>query len=103
MGVQTELREAVENDRDDVIRAMAAYKVIPVENEAQRVETASLLGGGGGDAPDFALEQQLDGASKIQDRHTRKLVMEAIGVETAEDRDAAEKEIRDHPDWGSKA
>jgi hypothetical protein len=101
MAIATELRQALDESRDELVRVMASYKVVPVESEAEQ-ETATGLLGGGGETHDFNLEQWGDIDTKLADRQTRKLIVEKLGVDTAEDCQAVQDEIENHEDWGAQ-
>ncbi|MDG5777521.1 hypothetical protein VB773_13365 [Haloarculaceae archaeon H-GB2-1] len=105
MGLHGELRDAVENGRDEVVQVLASYKAVPVEVEDSGVETADLLGGGS-DTPDFELEKRGVEESEddhLVDRQTRKLVVEALGVDSSEECEQVVEELERHDDWGAKA
>jgi len=101
MAIATELKQALDENRDELVRVMAAYKVIPVESEAEQ-ETATGLLSGGGETHDFNLEQWGDIDTKLADRQSRKLIVEQLGVNTAEDCAAVQEEIQNHEAWGSR-
>jgi hypothetical protein len=103
MGLHSELRDAVENERDDVVRVLASYQAVPVEVDDSEVETANLLGGGS-ETPDFELEKRGVEESEddhLVDRQTRKLVVEALGVDSAESCADVQDELENHEDWGA--
>lgn len=99
MGLHSDVREAVNESRDELIGVLASYNTIPVEDE--EVETANLLGGD--TAPDFEFERQ-DGAADEEhtlDRQTRKLAVEKLGIDSLDDCEAVQDEIRNHADYSA--
>ncbi|PSP83042.1 hypothetical protein BRC83_08385 [Halobacteriales archaeon QS_1_68_17] len=102
MGLQSELRDAMDEGYDEVVAVLARHKVVPVEAEAEKVETASLLGGGK-EITDFELEERGEDRTMgdVVDRQTRKLTVEALGIETVEDCGKVQDEITSHEEWGT--
>lgn len=105
MGVHSELRDAIENSRADVIATLAKHKVLPVEvDETSGQETANLLGSSR--KPEFQFEHYDEDAGEddhVLDRQTRKLALDKIGVETVDDCEDVIEEIKNHDDWGKAA
>lgn len=104
MGLHTELRDAVDEGHSAVVQVLAEYEALPVEVEDTAVETANLLGGGS--TPDFEFERQ-EGVEADEghtlDRQTRKLAVEALGIDSVDACEEVQEEIRNHEAWGSKA
>lgn len=101
MGVQQDLMDAVEEGRDEVVRVLAAYRVLP-ETVAVETSGSNLLGGSR--TPDFAFERQSESESEhVADRQTRARIVDALGLQSEDDCDAVRDEIRSHDAWGERA
>lgn len=101
MGLHSELRDALEEDRSEIVRVLAEHRVLPEQvDEDEGVETASLLGGGK-EVLDFQLVPDEGTAEDHNvDRQTRKLVVEDLGIDSAENCESVQEEIRSHENWG---
>lgn len=97
MAIQHELTDALEQGRDEVVRVMAAHRVVPVVIET---ESSSLLGKS--KAPQFSFERQTeDETTKVADRQTRMRVVDALGMTSEEDCESVATEIQSHDEWGN--
>lgn len=96
MVVQNELREAMETGRDELIEVLAQYQAVPRVDED--VEVSSLLGGRKN--TEFKLAEP--GDVETTDRQTRQEVLEALGINDAEDLPPVQEEIKSHEAWGEK-
>jgi len=97
MVVQSELREAMEAGREDLIEVLAQYRAVPRVDED--VEVSGLLGGRTN--TEFKLAEPGDVEST--DRQTRQEVLEVLGVSAAEDLPPVQEAIETHDAWGEKA
>ena len=97
---QSELRDAIEAGRDDTIRVLAGFKVVPVEDE--EAQTSDLLGGR--KKPAFKLEDRSDEATpgETVDRQTRQDVLDLLGIVERDDLPPVQEEIESHDAWGEK-
>lgn len=99
MGIQEELKDALDEGRDDVVRVLAEHRILP---EVAEYETSDLLGGS--TTPDFSFErQQESGSEHVADRQTRRLVVDALGMTSEDDCEGVKDEIRNHDSWGARA
>lgn len=99
MGIQEDLKDAIEQGRDDVVRVLAEYRVLPVTTD---YETSDLLGGS--KTPDFSFERQYESETEhVADRQTRRLVVDALGMTSEEECADAQEEIQNHDQWGAQA
>jgi hypothetical protein len=96
MGIQEELKDAIEQGRDEVVGVLADHQVLPVVVEA--AQSSDLLGGS--KTPDFEFERRAgDGSEHVADRQTRRLVVDTLGLTSEADCDAVRDEIRGHDRW----
>jgi len=99
MGIQPDLRDAIEEGRDEVVRVLAEYRVVPVVAE---YESSNLLGGS--QTPDFTFERQYESETEhVADRQTRQLAVDTLELRSEEECEDVEAEIRNHDSWGAKA
>ncbi len=99
MGIQEDLKDAIEQGRDDVVGVLAEHRVLPVTTD---YETSDLLGGS--KTPDFAFERHQESETEhVADRQTRRLVVDTLGMTSEEECDDVRAEIRDHDRWGERA
>jgi hypothetical protein len=102
MGIRADLKDAVEQGRDDVVGVLAAYRVLPAVVEAPDGGGSNLLGGS--KTPDFSFERQFESErERVADRQTRARVVDALGLASEDDCEAVREEIRAHDDWGANA
>lgn len=92
MALQEDIKAALEEGRDDVIRVLAEYRMLP-----EVVGSGSGLLGGSS-SPTFGLDPQEEGQSSI-DRQTTVQVVDALGMDSEDDCEAVREEIRNHPAW----
>ncbi len=99
MGIQEDLKDAIEAGRDDVVRVLAEHRVLPVTVE---YETSDLLGGS--KTPDFEFQRQEESETEhVADRQTRRLVVDSLGMTSEEECEDVQAEIEAHDSWGAKA
>lgn len=99
MAVQTDLKDAVEGGRDDVVRVLAEYGVVPVVVE--NTGGTDLLGKT--KAPDFNFERQHEsGSERVADRQTRVRVIDALGLASEEECTDVREEIESHEAWQAR-
>lgn len=92
MGLQADLKEALDDDREDLIRVLAAHGVRPAVVDR---EGSNLLGDD--PSPTFRLDAE-DGTSVV-DRQTTVRVVDALGLETEADNEAVREDIAEHSAW----
>lgn len=98
MGIQEELKDALEEGREEVVRVLAEHRVLPVVAE---YETSDLLGGS--TTPDFSFERQHEsGSEHVADRQTRRLIIDALGMTSEDECEDVQDEIRTHDSWGAR-
>jgi hypothetical protein len=98
MGIQEELKNAIEAGRDEVVGVLADHRVLPVVVED--AQSSDLLGGS--KTPDFEFERRAgdeDKGEHVADRQTRRLVVDTLGLTSADDCESVRDEIRDHDRW----
>lgn len=95
MGVQADVKAAIEGGRDDLIRVLAEHRLLPAAVERSGEAGSSLLGKR--KAPTVRLER--DGEAGVVDRQTTVRVVDALGLDSASACEQVEAEIRDHPAW----
>jgi hypothetical protein len=96
MGLQEELKDAIEQGREEVVRVLADHRVVPVVVEDSG--SSDLLGGS--KTPAFSFERREgSGAERVADRQTRRLVVDTLGLESAADCEDTRSEIRNHEGW----
>lgn len=96
MPIQQDLKDAVDQGRDDVVGVLAAYQVLPVAVESSG---STLLGKS--KTPDFTFERETEGESQqVADRQTRVRVVDALGLRSEADCEQVREEIQDHDGWG---
>lgn len=99
MPIQEDLKAAIEEGRDEVVRVLAEHRVVPVTVE---YETSDLLGGS--KTPDFEFQRQYESESEhVADRQTRRLVVDTLGMTSEEECEDVQEEIKAHDNWGAKA
>lgn len=94
MGIQADLKDALDGDRDDLIRTLAEHRVTPdvVEGSTE----SGLLDRE--PKPSFRLDAHSDETGSV-DRQTTALVADALGLESEADCDAVCQEIESHSAW----
>ena len=96
MGLKQNLVDAMEQNRDEVVRVLAEHQVLPVVVERK---SSNLLGGS--QTPDFSFERATDdGHDSLTDRQTRTMVVDTLQLRTADECEDLREEIRNHPSWG---
>jgi hypothetical protein len=99
MGIQEDLKDAIGQGRDEVVRVLAEHRVLPVTTD---YETSDLLGGS--KTPDFSFERQYESETEhVADRQTRRLVVDTLGMTSEEECDDVREEIQSHERWGARA
>jgi hypothetical protein len=99
MGVQADLKDAIEQGREDVVRVLAEYGVVPVAVE--NTGGTDLLGKTR--APDFNFERRHEAESeRVADRQTRVRMVDALGLRSEEDGERVREEIESHEAWQSR-
>jgi hypothetical protein len=99
MPIQEDLKDAIEEGREDVVRVLAEHRVVPVTVE---YETSDLLGGS--KTPDFEFQRQDESESEhVADRQTRRLVVDTLGMTSEAECEEVQEEIRAHDNWGAEA
>ena len=99
MGIQEDLKSAIEQSRDEVVRVLAEHRVLPVTTD---YETSDLLGGS--KTPDFSFERQYESETEhVAERQTRRLVVDTLGMTSEEECDDVREEIQSHERWGARA
>ncbi|RLM59814.1 hypothetical protein DVK02_03540 [Halobellus sp. Atlit-31R] len=92
MAVQDEIKDAVDDGRTTLVRVLAEHGVLPTV-----VESGGSNLGGLSASPTFRIETP-DGTS-VADRQTRSQVVDALGLQSADDCDLIREEIRSHDAW----
>jgi hypothetical protein len=101
MGIQEDLKDAIEQGRNDVVRVLAEYRVLPVTVESA-TRSSDLLGGS--KTPDFSFERQYESETEhVAARQTRRLVVDTLGMTSEAECEDVQEEIRDHDSWGARA
>lgn len=93
MGVQADIKDAVDGDRGDLIEVLASHHVLPVA--VDRGGGSSLLGKS--TAPIVRLER--DGQPGAVDRQTTVRVVDALGLDSEAACEAVRDEIESHAAW----
>jgi hypothetical protein len=93
MALQEEITEAIENGRDDLIETLARHRALPTVVEHGG---SGLLGESS--SPTFGVDPQREDSGAL-DRQTTTQVVDALGLDSAEDCEDARAAIRDHPAW----
>lgn len=93
MVIQDDIKDALEEGRDELVRVLASNEVLPtvVDDDSG----SDLLGSS---TPTFRIETA-DGTSVV-DRQTRSQVVDAFEMRSEEDCEAIREEIRSHDAWG---
>lgn len=95
MAVQDDVTTALEGDREDLIHALAANRLVPIV--VDRGGESALLGKRV--APTIKLKPQSTDAGTV-DRQTTARVVDALGLDSEEACEAVREEIEDHEAWG---
>lgn len=95
MGVQADVKTALDGDRDDLLEALATHRLLPTVVDRGDDGGSGLLGRSSG--PTIKLEPAGDAGSL--DRQTTVLVVDALGLESEADCEAVQDELTDHPAW----
>lgn len=94
MAVQADVTAALEGDRNDLIRTLAEYKLVPTV--VDRGGGSSLLGRRS--SPAIKLEPQSEGTGTV-DRQTTVRVTDVLELHSEEAVEAVAEEIRSHDAW----
>jgi hypothetical protein len=94
MGLQEEIKAALEEDREALIGVLAEHQVRPTPDD----QSGGTSLGGLSAAPSFRFETE-DGETAVADRQTRSAVVDALGVHSEEDCEAVREEIAAHDAW----
>jgi|GEM_PF-3306823 len=89
----SELREAMESGREETIEILAKTGSMPVIDE--RAEVSDLLGGR--KQPSFKLTE--GGDVEAVDRQTRQDVLNFLDIDSKEDLEPVQEEIKSHEAW----
>lgn len=95
MAVQDDVTTALGGDREDLIRALASNRLVPVV--VDRGGESGLLGKRV--APAIKLAPQSTDAGTV-DRQTTVRVVDALGLDSEEACEAVREEIEGHDAWG---
>lgn len=94
MAVQADVKAALEGDRDDLIRTLAAYRLVPTV--VDRGGGSSLLGKSA--APTVTLEARSEETGTV-DRQTTVRVVDTLGLDSEADCEAVADEVQSHDAW----
>lgn len=94
MAVQADVKTALDGDRDDLVRVLAAHRLLPTV--VDRGGGSTLLGKT--TAPTIRLEPQSDETGTI-DRQTTLRVVDALGLAAEADCEAVREELQAHAAW----
>ncbi|RLM90247.1 hypothetical protein D3D02_05630 [Halobellus sp. Atlit-38R] len=92
MVIQDDIKDAIGDGRDELVRVLATHGVLPTI-----VESGGSSLGGLSSSPTFRLETS-DGTS-VADRQTRSKVVDALGMSSADDCETVREEIQRHDAW----
>jgi hypothetical protein len=95
MAAQADVKAALEGDRDDLIRALAAHRLVPTV--VDRGGGSSLLGKSA--SPTVKLEPQSAETGTV-DRQTTVRVVDALGLDSEDACRAVAEEVQSHDAWG---
>ncbi len=95
MTIASELREAMDDGREELIAVLAEHRLVP---ELAGTSSSSLLGDSA--VPKFELVSrgERDEAQHV-DRQTGKLVLDTLGVSSEEECESVVEEITGHDAW----
>jgi len=94
MAVQEDVKAALEEDREELIRVLAEHGVRPTLDD----QSGGTSLGGLSAAPSFKFETE-EGDAAVTDRQTRSSVLDTLGVHSEADCDDVRAEIANHPAW----
>ncbi|QCC48586.1 hypothetical protein [Halobellus limi] len=92
MVIQDDIRDALDDGRDELVGVLAEHGVLPTVVEESG--GSDLLGSS---TPNFRFETA-DGTS-VADRQTRSRAVDALELRSEDDCEAAREEIREHDAW----
>ncbi|MFA1610134.1 hypothetical protein [Halobellus rubicundus] len=92
MVIQDDVKDALEEGRDELVRVLASHGVLPTVVDDS--SGSDLLGSS---TPTFRIETA-DGTSVV-DRQTRSQVVDAFEMRSEADCEAVREEIRAHDAW----
>ncbi len=96
MGVQEDVKTALESGRNELIRVLAEHQVRPTTVD----QSGGTSLGGMSAAPSFRFDTE-DGDTAVADRQTRSAVVDTLGVHSEADCEAVREEIANHAAWDS--
>lgn len=94
MAVQSDVKTALQEDRDDLIRVLAEQELVPTV--VDRGGGSNLLGKSA--SPTVTLAPQSDDTGTV-DRQTTVRVVDALGLDFADACEAVAEEIRSQEAW----
>ncbi|WP_311170611.1 hypothetical protein [Halobellus ordinarius] len=94
MAVQTEMKEAADSGREDLIRTLAEHRVLPTTIEQSG---SSLLGESS--TSTYRFESEASGES-VADRQTSARAADTLGLTSGGDCESVREEIQAHDAWG---
>lgn len=94
MAVQADVKAALEGDRDDLIRVLAEYRLLPTV--VDRGGGSDLLGRRA--SPAVKLDPQSDETGTV-DRQTTVRVTDALELHSEEAVEAVAEEVQSHDAW----
>lgn len=96
MGLQADIKAAIDGGRDDLIEALATHRLLPTVVDRGGTGGSSLLGKRTG--PVIRFDPQTEGSGGL-DRQTTVLVVDALGIDSEADCEAIREGVRSHPAW----
>jgi hypothetical protein len=93
MAIQTEIKEAADSGREELLRTLASHHVLPTVVEQAE---SSLLGESS--TPTFRFESEAENTS-VADRQTSALAADTLGLSSGDDCESVREEIRAHDAW----
>ena len=94
MGAQADIKAALEDGREELIRVLAEHRIQPTPVE----QSGGTSLGGMSTAPGFRFDSE-DGETAVADRQTGSAVVDALGVHSEDECAAVREEIADHAAW----
>lgn len=95
MPVQADIKAALDGGRDDLIRVLAEYQLLPTV--VDRGGGSDLLGQSS--SPTIKLEAQSDETGTV-DRQTTALVLDQLGLDSEDACASVREEVESHDTWG---
>jgi len=97
MGIQEDVRDAVDEGRDDLIGALAEHHVFPTVVDQPESSIGDMIGAS--DSPTVRLDAD-DGTADVLDRQTTARVVDTLGLDSEEACETTREEIESHSSWG---